>query len=154
MAISGLTTFLWFDTQALEAAEFYTSLFPDSALGSISYYPDDHPHKPASSVLAAEFILFGQDFTAINGGPQFPHSEAVSFMVHCNTQEEIDRVWDVLIANGGSESQCGWCKDRFGISWQVVPANIQDLLSRGAWPALMPMKKIALDVLEAAVAPR
>jgi len=151
MAISGLTTFLWFDTQALDAAEFYTGLFPDSELGSISHYPDDHPHKPASSVLAVEFNLFGQQFTAINGGPQFPHSEAVSFMVQCETQEEIDLIWNSLVANGGSESQCGWCKDRFGVSWQVVPSNIQELLARGAWPALMPMKKIEVGILEAAV---
>lgn len=150
MAITGLATFLWFDTQALEAAEFYTDVFPDSELGSISYYPDDHPHTPVSSVLAVEFRLFGHTFTAINGGPQFSHSEAVSFMVHCDTQEEIDRIWDALIANGGSESQCGWCKDRFGISWQVVPRNIQELLSAGAWPALMPMKKIEIAALEAA----
>ena len=150
MAITGLVTFLWFDTQALEAAEFYTDLFPDSELGSISHYPDDHPHKQSSSVLAVEFALFGHKFTAINGGPQFPHSEAVSFMVHCDTQEEIDRIWDALIAHGGSESQCGWCKDRFGISWQVVPRNIQELLSAGAWPALMPMKKIEIAALEAA----
>ena len=150
MAITGLATFLWFDTQALEAAEFYTDLFPGSELGSISHYPDDHPHKPVSSVLAVEFSLFGRKFTAINGGPQFSHSEAVSFMVHCDTQEEIDRIWDALIADGGSESQCGWCKDRFGISWQVVPRNIQELLSAGAWPALMPMKKIEIAALEAA----
>ena len=150
MAITGLVTFLWFETEALEAAEFYTDLFPDSELGSISYYPDDHPHAPVSSVMAVEFSLFGRKFTAINGGPQFPHSEAVSFMVHCDTQEEIDRIWDALIANGGSESQCGWCKDRFGISWQVVPRNIQELLSAGAWPALMPMKKIEIGALEAA----
>ena len=151
MAISGLITFLWFDTQAQEAAEFYTKLFPDSELGSISYYPDEHPHKPASSVLAAEFKLFGQNFTAINGGPQFPHSEAVSFMVQCDTQAEIDHIWDSLIADGGSESQCGWCKDRFGVSWQVVPANIQELLARGAWPALMPMTKIDISALQKAV---
>lgn len=150
MAITGLATFLWFDTQALEAAEFYTDLFPGSELGSISHYPGDHPHTPATSVMAVEFTLFGNKFTAINGGPQFPHSEAVSFMVHCDTQEEIDRIWDALIADGGSESQCGWCKDRFGISWQVVPRNIQELLSAGAWPALMPMKKIEIAALEAA----
>ena len=151
MAVTGITTFLWFDTQAGEAAEFYTSLFPDSELGAVSHYPEDHPHKPESSVLSAEFTLFGRPFVALNGGPQFPHSEAVSFMVHCNTQEELDRIWDALIADGGEESRCGWCKDRFGVSWQIVPSDIQDLLSRGAWPALMPMSRIDIGALRAAV---
>lgn len=146
--ITGLTTFLWFDTQALDAATFYTGLFPDSALGSISHYPDDHPHKPAGSVLSVEFTLFGQSFAAINGGPQFPHSEAVSFMVHCDTQGELDHIWDSLVADGGQESRCGWCKDRFGVSWQVVPAHLQQLLAAGAWPALMPMTRIDIAALE------
>lgn len=150
MAISGVTTCLWFDTQAMEAAEFYCGLFPGSTLGAVSHYPEDHPHKPASSVLAVEFTLFGQAFMAINGGPQFPHSEAVSFVVHCDTQDEIDRIWQALTADGGSESQCGWCKDRFGVSWQVVPRTIQQLVDAGAWPALMHMSKINIAALRAA----
>jgi predicted 3-demethylubiquinone-9 3-methyltransferase (glyoxalase superfamily) len=151
MAITGVTTFLWFDTEALDAATFYTDLFPDSALGPVSYYPADHPHRPEGSVLSVGFTLFGQAFAAVNGGPQFPHSEAVSFMVQCDTQAELDRIWDALVSDGGSESRCGWCKDRFGVSWQVVPSDLQDLLSRGAWPALMPMTRIDIDALRAAV---
>ena len=152
MAIAGLTTFLWFDTEALDAATFYTHLFPDSALGEITHYPSDHPHRPEGSVLSIAFTLFGQPFAAINGGPQFPHTEAVSFMVQCDTQDELDRVWDALVSDGGQESRCGWCKDRFGISWQVVPSDLQDLLSRGAWPALMPMTRIDIEALRASVA--
>lgn len=152
MAITGLTTFLWFDTQAAEAAEFYCSLFPDSSIGSISHYPEDHPHRSTDGVLSVEFILFGRPFAAINGGPQFPHSEAVSFMVHCDTQGEIDRIWDALIADGGQESRCGWCKDRFGVSWQVVPRHIGELLAKGAWPALEPMTRIDIAALERAAA--
>lgn len=152
MTVSGLTTFLWFDHEAQEAADLYVGLFPDAAIGSLSHYPEGHPHRPAGSVLAVEFTLFGRPLVALNGGPQFPHSEAVSFMVHCDTQEELDRIWDGLIADGGQESQCGWCRDRFGVAWQVVPRDIQDLLSRGAWPALMPMTRIDIAALRAAVA--
>lgn len=150
MAISGLTTFLWFDTEALDAATFYTGLFPDSILGSVSHYPSDHPQQEQGSVMSAEFTLFGRPFVGINGGPMFTHSEAVSFMVHCDTQEELDRIWDALIADGGAESRCGWCKDRFGVSWQVVPSDIQELLAAGAWPALMPMNRIDIAALRAA----
>jgi 2-polyprenyl-6-hydroxyphenyl methylase/3-demethylubiquinone-9 3-methyltransferase len=151
MAVSGLTTFLWFDTQALDAATFYAGLFPGASVGAITHYPADHLHRPASDVLAVEFTLFGQAFTAINGGPQFPHSEAVSFMVHCDTQDELDSIWDALVADGGEESRCGWCRDRFGISWQVVPRDIQELLAAGAWPALMPMSRIDIQALRDAV---
>ncbi len=151
MAITGLTTFLWFDTQALEAASLYTGLFPGSALGAVTHYPADHPHRPETDVLAVEFTLFGQAFSAINGGPQFPHSEAVSFMVHCDTQEELDGIWDALVADGGQESRCGWCRDRFGVSWQVVPRDIQALLAAGAWPALMPMSRIDIQALRECV---
>ena len=151
MAITGLTTFLWFDTQALDAATFYTDLFPDSVLGSVSHYPADHPHRAAGDVLSVEFTLFGRPFAAINGGPQFPHSEAVSFMVHVDTQAELDAVWDALISDGGAESRCGWCRDRFGVSWQIVPRDIQELLAAGAWPALEPMTRIDIAALRAAV---
>lgn len=151
MAITGLTTFLWFDTNALEAAEFYVSLFPDSRLGAVTHYPADDEHQPqGTDVLTVEFTLFGQAFAGINGGPHFTHSEAVSFMVQCDTQEELDRIWDALVADGGAESQCGWCKDRFGVSWQVVPRALPDLLARGAWPALMHMQRIDIAALEAA----
>jgi len=146
-----MTTFLWFDTQALEAATLYTDLFPDSSIGSVTHYPADHPMRPGGGVMTVEFTLFGRSFVALNGGPQFPHSEAVSFMVHCDTQEELDSIWDTLIADGGSESRCGWCRDRFGVSWQIVPRDIQDLLAAGAWSALEPMTRIDIAALRACV---
>lgn len=149
MAISGLATFLWFDTQALEAAQAYVDLFPDAELGAVERYPDGSGER-SGTVLTAAFRLFGQDFVGLNGGPQFPHSEAVSFMVRCDTQAELDRIWDGLIADGGSESRCGWCTDRFGVSWQVVPSRLSELLARGAWPALMDMGRIDIAALEAA----
>lgn len=140
---------MWFDTQALEAATLYTDLFPESSIGSITHYPDGRPKRPRDGVMTVEFTLFGQPFVALNGGPQFPHSEAVSFMVHCDTQEELDSIWDTLIADGGSESRCGWCRDRFGVSWQIVPRDIQNLLAAGAWSALEPMTRIDIAALRA-----
>jgi predicted 3-demethylubiquinone-9 3-methyltransferase (glyoxalase superfamily) len=156
MAISGVRTFLWFDDQAQEAAEFYVGLFPDSRITSVSHYQEGS-RKPVGSVLVVEFELFGEAFAALNGGPEFPHSEAVSFAVQCDTQEELDRVWDALVADGGVESMCGWCKDRFGVSWQITPRHLGDLLggsdvaaSRRAWDALMGMRRIDVAALEAA----
>jgi predicted 3-demethylubiquinone-9 3-methyltransferase (glyoxalase superfamily) len=108
-----MTTYLWFDNQALESATFYVDLFPQSRLGEISYYQAD-AQQPAGSVLTVEFEIFGRSFAALNGGLQFPHSEAVSFQVSCETQEDVDHLWNALTSNGGSESQCGWCKDRWG----------------------------------------
>jgi predicted 3-demethylubiquinone-9 3-methyltransferase (glyoxalase superfamily) len=127
MALTNLTTYLWFDGNAREAAEFYVNLFPQSELGSVSHYPDDAPHLPGQ-VLVAEFQIFGRPFAILNGGPGFPHSEAVSFQIACDTQEDVDRLWDALIADGGEASRCGWCKDRFGISWQVIPHALGELL--------------------------
>jgi len=154
MAISGGTPYLWFDDQALEAAEFYVSLFPDSRLGAVSHYLEGG-HRPAGSVLVVEFELMGRPFAALNGGPQFPHTEAVSFEVRCDTQEEIDRIWDALIADGGQESMCGWCKDRFGVNWQVTPTVLVDVLTgddadaaQRAWNAVLDMRRIVIaDVL-------
>lgn len=150
MAVVGVRTFLWFDDQAQQAAEFYVGLFPDSRITSVSHYSEGS-QRPAGSVLVVEFELFGQPFAALNGGPQFPHSEAVSFQVSCETQQDIDRVWDALVAEGGRESMCGWCKDRFGVSWQVVPAALGELLSgpgpagsQGPWQVLMQMRKIII----------
>lgn len=150
MAISGGTPCLWFDDAALEAAELYVSIFPDSRLGAVQYYLEGAP-RPAGSVLLVEFELMGRPFTALNGGPQFPHTEAVSFQVRCDTQEEIDRVWDALVADGGAESMCGWCKDRFGVNWQVTPTALDDLLAgddpaaaQRAWTALMDMRRIVI----------
>ena len=150
MAIQGLTTFLWFDNDALDAAEFYVGLFPGSRLGEISYYQAD-AQKPHGSVLTVEFELFGQSFAALNGGPQFPHSEAVSFQVSCDSQDDVDRIWDAIVTNGGSESMCGWCKDRWGVSWQVIPTALTRALkgldgydSEYAFKAIMKMSKIVV----------
>ena len=158
MAIKGLTTFLWFDDQALEAAEFYCSLFPDSKLGAISYYRAD-AQKPAGSVLVVEFELFGQPYAALNGGPEFPHSEAVSFQVRCDTQDEIDHLWDGIVGHGGAESMCGWCKDRWGVSWQIVPRRMGDYLGNSdpaaagrAYAAMMTMRRLDIAAFEAAIA--
>lgn len=150
MAVPGLTTFLWFDNDALDAAEFYVGLFPGSRLGEISYYQAD-AQKPQGSVLTVEFELFGQSFAALNGGPQFPHSEAVSFQISCDSQDDVDRIWDAIVTNGGSESMCGWCKDRWGVSWQVIPTALTRALkgldgydSEFAFKAMMRMSKIVV----------
>ena len=153
MTISGVTTFLWFDYQAEEAANFYVSLFPQSRIGKVSYYPEGSL-LPAGTVLTVEFELFGQPFACLNGGPHFPHSEAVSFQITCDTQDEIDHLWNSLIANGGEESQCAWCKDRFGVSWQIVPNALTEALSssdsevsRYAMQAMLQMGKIIIKDL-------
>lgn len=153
MTISGVTTFLWFDRQAEEAANLYVSLFPNSRLGSISHYPEGSL-LPAGTAMTVEFEIFGQSFSCLNGGPQFPHSEAVSFQVACDTQEEVDHLWNSLIANGGAESQCGWCKDKFGVSWQIIPKALPEALSSSdpeissyAMQAMMKMGKIIIKDL-------
>jgi len=156
MAATSLTTYLWFDDQALEAATFYVGLFPGSRLGEVSHYRAD-AQRPAGSVLTVEFELFGRPFAALNGGPQFPHSEAVSFQVACDGQEDVDRLWHALVADGGSESQCGWCRDRWGVSWQIIPTALGRAL-RGldgydadyAFRAMMGMSRIIVADLRAA----
>lgn len=153
MAATNLTTFLWFDTEALEAARFYVDLFPQSHLGEISYYQAE-AQRPAGSVLTVEFELFGRPFAALNGGPQFPHSEAVSFQVACDSQDDVDRIWSALVNNGGAESMCGWCKDRWGVNWQVIPKALTRALqgldgydSTYAFEAMMKMSKIIVNDL-------
>lgn len=153
MAARSLTTYLWFDTEALAAATFYVDLFPNSRMGEISYYQAD-AQRPAGSVLTVEFEIFGQPFAALNGGPEFPHSEAVSFQVSCETQKDVDDLWNAIISNGGSESQCGWCKDRWGVSWQIIPEALGRALqgldgydSQYAFNAMMKMSKIIVDDL-------
>ncbi|MGA1183702.1 MAG: VOC family protein, partial [Ilumatobacteraceae bacterium] len=148
MAATSLTTYLWFDTQALDAAKFYVDLFPGSRLGEVSYYQAD-AQLPAGTVLTVEFELFGQPFAALNGGPAFSHSEAVSFQVNCETQADVDHIWNTIVNSGGSESQCGWCKDRWGVSWQIVPTALGRALkgldgydSDYAFRAMMKMSKI------------
>jgi predicted 3-demethylubiquinone-9 3-methyltransferase (glyoxalase superfamily) len=148
---------LWFDTQALEAAELYVSIFPNSRITATSYYPAGAP-GPEGAVLTVDFELDGQPHTAINGGPQFQFDEAVSLLVECKDQDEIDHYWDALLAGGGEESMCGWLKDRFGLSWQVSHTGWESVLD-GSQPeraargmqAMMQMRKIDIAALEAAM---
>jgi predicted 3-demethylubiquinone-9 3-methyltransferase (glyoxalase superfamily) len=121
-----ITTNLWFDTQGLEAAEFYVSVFPNSTITNVSHYGDAGPRE-AGSVLTVDFVLDGQPFTAINGGPEFTFSEAISMLIDCADQDEVDYYWSKLL-EGGEPSQCGWLKDRYGLSWQVIPAELGELL--------------------------
>lgn len=150
MAVTQLTTYLWFDDNAQEAANFYVSTFPNSHIIATDFYRDHHI-KPTGSVLSVQFELMGQQFAALNGGPQFTHSEAVSFQVFCDTQEDIDNLWCALTADGGEESQCGWCKDKFGVSWQIIPRRLSELLghpnqdvANQAWTSMMSMTKIII----------
>jgi len=156
MAATHLTTYLWFNTEALEAAKFYVNLFPGSRLGDVSYYQAD-AQMPAGTVLTVEFELFGRPFAALNGGPAFTHSEAVSFQVHCETQDDVDRIWNTIVDSGGAASQCGWCKDRWGVSWQIVPEALGRALkgldgydSDYAFKAMMKMSKIVVADLQPA----
>jgi predicted 3-demethylubiquinone-9 3-methyltransferase (glyoxalase superfamily) len=127
MQLQKITPFLWFNGNAEEAANFYVSVFPDSKIGAIARCGDNGP-GPKGSVLTIEFVLNGQTFYGLNGGPQFPFTEAVSFAVNCDTQDEIDFYWEKLVAGGGKHVQCGWLQDRFGLRWQVVPSHLGDLL--------------------------
>ena len=149
MAATSMTTYLWFDNAALEAAEFYVNLFPGSRMGEVSYYQADTEFQPSGSVLTVEFELFGQPFAGLNGGPQFTHSEAVSFQVMCEKQEDVDRIWDTIVENGGEESMCGCCKDKWGVSWQIIPVALDRALkgldgydSDYAFRAMMQMSRI------------
>ena len=145
-----ITPFLWFDNNAEEAMNLYVSVFNNSKIGTVTRYGDAGP-GPKGSVLTAAFELEGQKFVALNGGPRFKFSEAISFVINCETQDEIDYFWDKLTSDGGQESMCGWLKDKFGLSWQVVPAEIGSLLtgekSNQVMQAIMQMKKIDLGTL-------
>jgi len=156
VAIEGITTCLWFDDQAEQAAAFYVDTFPDSVIRSTSYYSAD-AQRPEGSVLTVEFEVFGKAFLALNGGPHFTHSPAISFQVFCDTQEEIDRLWSRLTSDGGQESRCGWCIDPFGVSWQVIPRRLTELLSdpdaevaRRTTQRMMSMGRIVIAELEQA----
>jgi predicted 3-demethylubiquinone-9 3-methyltransferase (glyoxalase superfamily) len=162
MRIAGkITPCLWFDGQAEEAAAFYTSIFKDSRIVKTSRFTDvgrEVHGRPAGSVMTVAFDIAGQPFTALNGGPHFKFNEAISFQVSCETQDEIDYFWTRL-SDGGEESMCGWLKDRFGVSWQIIPALLADLFtgadparSDRAMQALLRMKKIDLAELERAMA--
>ena len=123
-----ITPFLWFDTQAEEAVRFYLSVFKDGKIHTTTRYPEDAP-SPAGTVMTIAFELKGQQFVALNGGPGFPFTNAVSLVVNCDSQEEIDYFWEKLAANGGEQIQCGWLKDKFGMPWQIVPSQVWDWLN-------------------------
>ncbi len=150
-----ITPFLWFDGKAEEAALFYTSIFKNSKILNVSRYGDAGP-GPKGSVMVVSFQLEGQQFTALNGGPQFKFSEAFSFVVNCETQKEIDEYWNKLTSGGGRESECGWLKDKFGFSWQIVPAVLGKLMSgdpkkaNRVMQAVLQMKKLDIATLEEA----
>ncbi len=123
-----ITPNLWFDTEAEEAAEFYCSVFPNSKIVNVTHYPDAVPSK-AGEVLTVDFELDGQRFTALNGGPQFKFNEAISLLIDCKDQDEVDYYWEKLTADGGEEGQCGWVGDKYGLSWQVVPEGMEELFN-------------------------
>jgi predicted 3-demethylubiquinone-9 3-methyltransferase (glyoxalase superfamily) len=152
-----MTTCLWFDKgQARKAAEFYASLFPDSRVGPAHGAATDFPGGKEGDELTVEFTVLGQSFVGLNGGPNFKANEAVSFMVLTEDQEETDRYWDAITLNGGQESACGWCKDRWGFSWQITPRRLLELTTedseagKRAFAAMMTMRKIDIAAIEAA----
>jgi len=146
-----LITCLWFDGRAREAANFYASIFPDSSVEDNWIAPTDTPGNKQGEEIVVNFKIFGQPFIGLNGGPQFPHSEAISFQIPCSNQAEIDKYWDLLTKDGGQESQCGWLKDKFGISWQVTSTEMLNYLNgsdpegcKRATEAMFGMRKIDL----------
>jgi predicted 3-demethylubiquinone-9 3-methyltransferase (glyoxalase superfamily) len=154
--MDAFTTCLWFDTKGEEAARFYAGIFPNSSVGKVTPYPVG---ERAGQTISVDFTLNGSKFVALNGGPNFTFNESISFMVACEDQAEVDRYWTTLTEGGGEESMCGWLKDKYGISWQIVPTQLEELLSDGdperaqrVTQALFQMKKIVIADLEAAAA--
>jgi predicted 3-demethylubiquinone-9 3-methyltransferase (glyoxalase superfamily) len=153
-----ITPYLWFDKEAEEAMNFYVSVFKDAEAGDVSRYGEGGP-MPAGTALTASFKLFGQEFVALNGGPEFNFTEATSFMIDCGDQEEVDYYWNRLTEGGGEESMCGWLKDKFGLSWQVTPRRLLELLqdedpdkANRVMQAMLQMRKIDIAELERAYA--
>jgi len=150
------TICLWFDKNAEEAARFYAATFPNSRIDAIHRAPEDYPAGKKGDVLTVEMTILGMAFLLLNGGPQFTFDEAISFQVLTDDQEETDRYWNAIVKNGGQESQCGWCKDRWGLSWQITPRALTDALAAGgdeakrAFEAMMPMRKIDVAAIEKA----
>jgi len=155
-AMQKITPFLWFNDQAEEAVNFYTSVFKNSKIGSVNRYKEAG-RGSKGQVMTASFQLDGQEFIVLNGGPQFKFTEAVSFLINCETQEEVDYYWEKLLSGGGEESQCGWLKDKFGLSWQVIPGSLSKFLAdksparaQRVMHAMLQMKKIIIADLEKA----
>ncbi|MBE7732763.1 VOC family protein [Devosia faecipullorum] len=148
---------IWYDSGAEEAANFYAKTFPDTRVLAVSRAPSDNPSTPAGAVLTVEFTLMGIACIGLNGGPAFKHSEAFSFQIATDDQAETDRYWDAIVGNGGEESMCGWCKDKWGISWQITPRALSRAMEAGgdpakrAFEAMMTMKKIDVAAIEAAL---
>jgi len=154
-----ITPCIWYDLgQAHKAAEFYMSLdLPDSRIDAVHVSPSDNPSTKAGEELTVEFTLAGRSFLGLNGGPQFPHTEAVSFQVYTDDQAETDRLWDAIVKNGGEESMCGWCKDRWGVNWQITPRRLMAFYNdpnraraKAAFEAMMTMRRIDIAAIEAA----
>lgn len=157
MTRTPVTLCLWYDRDAEAAAHFYAATFPDSAVGAVHRAPGDNPSGKEGDVLTVEFTVLGIPCVGLNGGPAFPQSEAFSFQVHTDTQEETDRYWNAIVGNGGQESMCGWCKDKWGLNWQITPRALLDAVTgadkaaaRRAFEAMMTMKKIDIAAIEAA----
>ncbi len=150
------TICLWFDKDAEAAASFYAATFPDSKVTAVHKAPSDYPSGKAGDVLTVEFTVLGIPCLGLNGGPAFPHSEAFSFQVATDTQEETDRYWNAIVGNGGAESACGWCKDRWGLNWQITPRTLIEAMAAGgaeakrAFDAMMEMGKIDIAKIDAA----
>ncbi len=150
------TICLWFDRDAEDAANFYAATFPDSKVTNVFYAPSDFPDGEKGDALTVEFTVCGIPCMGLNGGPMFKQSEAFSFQISTNNQEETDRYWNAIVGNGGQESECGWCKDRWGISWQITPSTLMEAFSAGgaeakrAFDAMMTMKKIDVAAIDAA----
>jgi predicted 3-demethylubiquinone-9 3-methyltransferase (glyoxalase superfamily) len=159
MSIQKITPFLWYSSQAEEAARFYASIFPDSRVTRVTALPSESPSGPAGSVKVVEFVLFGQSFLAMSAGPLDPFNHAVSFVVSCTDQAELDRYWSALLQGGGTTEQCGWLKDRYGLSWQIVPSDFGQMMgdpdrvrAKRVADAMLKMVKFDIDALRAAYA--
>ena len=157
MAIAKNTICVWYDKDAEAAARFYAKTFPNSAVGAIHHAPGDYPSGKSGDVLVVEFTVAGIPCIGLNGGPAFKHSEAFSFQIATDNQEETDRYWNAIVDNGGQESECGWCKDKWGLSWQITPRVLTEAMAKGgdvakrAFDAMMQMQKIDVAKIEMAV---
>ena len=157
-AMAKNTICLWYEREAEQAANFYAATFPDSAVAAVHTAPADYPNGKEGQVLTVEFTVLGIPCLGLNGGPAFKHSEAFSFQVVTEDQAETDKYWDAIVNNGGAESQCGWCKDKWGISWQITPGILMEVMAgndkaaaKRAFEAMMPMKKLDIATIEAAI---